>query len=75
MAYARANETGTYIYDDGEYINFNLNKISNIDINILLATLNDHHKIELERRIIEGRRLIKNFQQEGDYFEHNERSI
>ena len=58
MAYARPLETGTYIYSDGEYMHFLLEKISESDLNILLACLHDHHKAELEMRIEEGRRLI-----------------
>ena len=58
MSYARVLETGTYIYSDGEYMHFDLDKISEDKINIFLAKLNDLMPDEMNERIIRGRELI-----------------
>jgi len=59
MSYARILETGTYIWPDGENINFNTTPISNTDINIFLAKLYDTRRKEFRERVKEGRKLIK----------------
>lgn len=58
MSYARVLETGTYIYSDGEYMYFDLDKIPEDKINIFLARLNDLMPDEMNERIIRGRELI-----------------
>lgn len=58
MSYARVLETGTYIYSDGEYMHFDLDKIPEDKINIFLARLNDLMPDEMNERIIRGRDLI-----------------
>lgn len=58
MSYARVLETGTYIYSDGEYMYFDLDKIPEDKINIFLARLNDLMPDEMSERIIRGRELI-----------------
>lgn len=60
MSYARPLETGTYIWSDGEYMHFGaFDKVSEDDINIFLAKINDTRKDELEERIKKGRKLIE----------------
>lgn len=59
MSYARMLETGTYIWPDGENVNFKTTPISNSDINIFLARLYDTRRNEFKERALEGRRLIE----------------
>ena len=59
MSYARVLETGVYIWSDGEYMHFDLNKIPEDALNIFLARINDNRPDELRERIIKGRKLIE----------------
>ena len=59
MSYARILETGSYIWPDGENVNFNTIAVPNNDINIFLAKLYDTRRKEFKERIKEGRKLIK----------------
>ena len=59
MSYARVLETGVYIWSDGEYMHFDLNKIPEDTLNIFLARINDNRPDELRERIIKGRKLIE----------------
>lgn len=59
MSYARILETGTYIWPDGENVNFNITAIPNNDIDIFLAKLYDTRRKEFKERVRNGRKLIK----------------
>lgn len=64
MSYARLLETGTYIWTDGNNLNFNLVKVPEEDINIFLAKLYDTRQQEFFDRIKQGRKLIEQFKLE-----------
>lgn len=64
MSYARPLETGTYIWTDGNNLNFNLVKVPEEDINIFLAKLYDTRQQEFFDRIKQGRKLIEQFKLE-----------
>lgn len=64
MSYARPLETGTYIWTDGNNLNFNLIKVPEEDINIFLAKLYDTRQQEFFDRIKQGRKLIEQFKLE-----------
>lgn len=59
MSYARPLETGTYIYSDGEYIHFNLDTVSENDIDIFLYQLYSKRRKEFRQRLKHGKTLIK----------------
>lgn len=61
MAYTRVEESGTYIYSDGEYLHFLLDKIPEDYINIFLYKLANNHTEELHNRIKLGKDLIDNY--------------
>lgn len=61
MSYARPLETGTYIWSDGNTMNFNLIKVPETDINIFLAKLYDTRQDEFLDRLEQGRKLIEQF--------------
>jgi len=59
MSYARPLETGSYIWSNGEYMNFNNIAVSENDIDIFLAKIYDTRYDELMERVQHGRELIK----------------
>ena len=49
MSYARPLETGTYIYSDGKYMNFNLIQVPENDIDIFLYKIYTTRKKEFNQ--------------------------
>ena len=69
MSYARPLETGTYIYSDGEYMNFNLTQVPEDDIDIFLYKIYTTRRKEFNQRLKHGKDLIeqnKMLSQEGE---------
>ena len=69
MSYARSLETGTYIYSDGEYMNFNLTQVPEDDIDIFLYKIYAARRKEFNQRLKHGKKLIeqnKILSQEGE---------
>lgn len=69
MSYARPLETGTYIYSDGEYMNFNLIQVPEDDIDIFLYKIYTTRRKEFNQRLKHGKDLIKQnkmLSQEGE---------
>lgn len=59
MSYARIEQTGTYIWSDGENVNFGIQSISNNDIDIFLYKLYKTRHKEFKQRVKNGKNLIK----------------
>ena len=59
MSYTRPLETGTYIYSDGEYMNFNLIQVPEDDIDIFLYKIYTTRRKEFNQRLKHGKDLIK----------------
>lgn len=59
MSYARPLETGTYIYSDGEYMNFNLIQVPEDDIDIFLYKIYTTRRKEFNQRLKHGKDLIE----------------
>ena len=69
MSYTRPLETGTYIYSDGEYMNFNLTQVPEDDIDIFLYKIYTTRRKEFNQRLKHGKKLIeqnKILSQEGE---------
>lgn len=59
MSYAKPLETGTYIYSDGEYVNFNLTQVPEDDIDIFLYKIYTTRRKEFNQRLKHGKKLIE----------------
>ena len=62
MAYTRPGESGYYIFEEGNHINFTLEIVSNNEIDVFFHKLYKTHNNDFWARVHHGGRIIENYE-------------